>query len=1425
MANDIIDITVTDNSDNVQINATPNLVTINVSNTSGNIVGSNYYLVSSYAALPVVGDSTTLYITNDTSLMYRWNGSAYIQVNSVTSWGTITGTLSNQTDLQTALNLKAPLASPTFTGTVSGITKSMVGLSNVDNTSDVNKPISSATQTALDTKAPLASPTFTGTVSGITKSMVGLGNVDNTTDLNKPISTATQTALNDKEPTITAGTSNQYYRGDKTFQSLVTTAVAEGTNLYFTNARSRSSISLTTNGTSGAATYDNITGILNVPAYLGGVTSFNTRTGAITLTSGDVTTALGFTPVTDARTITINGTTYDLTANRSWTIASGVTSFNTRTGAITPTAGDYTTALVTEDTNLYYTNTRSRNAISLTTTGTSGSATYDNTTGILNIPAYQGGVTSFNTRTGAITLSSSDVTTALGYTPYNATNPNGYTSNVGTVTSVGGTGTVSGLSLSGSVTTSGNLTLGGTLSLTSGNVTSALGYTPENTANKGIANGYASLDSGGLVPASQLPSYVDDVLEYANLAGFPANGETGKIYVALDTNKIYRWSGATYIEVSPTVGTIWGGITGTLSNQTDLQNALNTKQNNLSGTGFVKSTAGTISYDTATYYPYPTGDTTQYVGGDGSLITFPIAGQSGTIVRLVRNNTGATLTKGTVIYISGATGNNPIVSKAIATGDATSAQTFGLCQANIANNATGYVVVMGDLIGLDTSAFTEGQQVYLSGTVAGTFTATKQYAPAHLVYVGVVTRSHVSLGQIEVRIQNGYEMDELHNVSAQSPSNNDGLFYNTTTSLWEKKSIATVLGYTPANAARSLTINGTAYDLTADRSWSVGTVTSVAALTLGTTGSDVSSSVANGTTTPVITLNIPTASATNRGALSSTDWTTFNGKQNALSGTGFVKISGTTISYDNSTYYLASNPDGYTTNVGTVTSVALSVPTGLSITGSPITTSGTLALTYAAGYSIPTDAIQSNWTTAYTNRITSLTTTGSSGASTLVSNVLNIPTYTLTGLGGVPTSRSLTINGTAYDLSADRSWTLTADPNSRNLQDFTATAGQTTFTVTGGYVVGLLDVYVNGSKLTSSEFTATNGTTFVLTIASTVNDQVQSINYTASVNGISGAGTANYVPKFTASGTIGNSQIFDNGNSIGIGTTSPTSFSSFQRFLHIAGGSNNSAICFSGQNLAGQGTIGYDTNTLYIDAIGAAIGANNKITFSTTDVNNGGRLQRMTIIANGNVGINTTAPTAKLQIDTATVSGLPIGIQLNNPFGFGTINTGTQIAWSQSGQQQGAIIVGQQDINTSAFSWMAFYTNNAGNVTQAMKISSNGSIGAPSGTNIYNASDIRLKKNIITTTYGLNSILELNPVKFNWVDGFEKSEDGKDMLGFIAQEMQNVIPEAVESFGNSVSLNLTTINNPLRVNEKFIIPVLVKAIQELSAKVTLLENK
>lgn len=85
----------------------------------------------------------------------------------------------------------------------------------------------------------------------------------------------------------------------------------------------------------------------------------------------------------------------------------------------------------------------------------------------------------------------------------------------------------------------------------------------ENTALKGVANGYAGLDSSGLVPAAQLPSFVDDVLEYANLAAFPGTGESGKIYVAQDTGDAFRWTGSAYLRISDRVTA--AGITDSTS--------------------------------------------------------------------------------------------------------------------------------------------------------------------------------------------------------------------------------------------------------------------------------------------------------------------------------------------------------------------------------------------------------------------------------------------------------------------------------------------------------------------------------------------------------------------------------------------------------------------------------------------------------------------------------------------------------------------------------------------------------------------------------------------------------------------------------------------------------------------------------------------
>lgn len=231
------------------------------------------------------------------------------------------------------------------------------------------------------------------------------------------------------------------------------------------------------------------------------------------------------------------------------------------------------------------------------------------------------------------------------------------------------------------------------------------------------------------------------------------------------------------------------------------------------GNSFIKSTFE----DNSTYVKTSVNSTfikVAYDGGDAGL-------DAERLRTKVYNVTGGTIAKGTVVYINGSHGNLPSVAKAIATSDATSAQTFGLVLDDIVDNKSGYIILAGKLSDLDTQAIAAGSQLYLSSTVAGAYTTTKQYAPAHLVYVGIVNRSHPTQGEIEVKIQNGYEADEIHDFAVRNPSNNDGIFFNSTTSLWEKKQISSALGYTPVPTSRTITINGVSYDLSADRSYTI----------------------------------------------------------------------------------------------------------------------------------------------------------------------------------------------------------------------------------------------------------------------------------------------------------------------------------------------------------------------------------------------------------------------------------------------------------------------------------------------------------------------------------------------------------------------------------------------------------------------------
>jgi hypothetical protein len=180
---------------------------------------------------------------------------------------------------------------PNQSGTIaltSDITKNAVGLGNVDNTSDVNKPVSTATQTALNAKentitAGTTSQYYRGdkTFQTLDKTSVGLGNVDNTSDTSKPISTATQTALNAKENTITAGTTSQYYRGDKTFQTLNSTTVGLGNVDNTSDANKPVSTATQTALNNITSLFSNVTQLTTTSTTSATLTSFTVASSSI----------------------------------------------------------------------------------------------------------------------------------------------------------------------------------------------------------------------------------------------------------------------------------------------------------------------------------------------------------------------------------------------------------------------------------------------------------------------------------------------------------------------------------------------------------------------------------------------------------------------------------------------------------------------------------------------------------------------------------------------------------------------------------------------------------------------------------------------------------------------------------------------------------------------------------------------------------------------------------------------------------------------------------------------------------------------------------------------------------------------------------------------------------------------------------------
>lgn len=332
--------------------------------------------------------------------------------------------------------------------------------------------------------------------------------------------------------------------------------------------------------------------------------------------------------------------------------------------------------------------------------------------------------------------------------------------------------------------------------------------------NAGVANGVATLDASGKVPTSQIPLQGD--LNYQGAWNASTNtptlasgtGTKGYYYVvsvAGTTNldgitdwQVGDWAifnGSVWQKVDNTDAvTSVNGYTGTVVlTQTDISGTANapTNTNITSMTGVTGgiSSPDFVQFDTTVSVTeavaklqWDDGNGTLQFGLKGGNVNLQV-GQE--IVALCYNDSGVALTDGQIVYISGAQGNRVAVKLALATTDGTSAGTFGMVTEPISIGGQGFVTILGTVNGLNTSSLTEGAIVYLSPTTAGAYTTTKPVAPQHTVTLGYVQRVHATVGSIYVKVDNGYELDELHNVLITSPTGGNLLAYDQTNAVWK----------------------------------------------------------------------------------------------------------------------------------------------------------------------------------------------------------------------------------------------------------------------------------------------------------------------------------------------------------------------------------------------------------------------------------------------------------------------------------------------------------------------------------------------------------------------------------------------------------------------------------------------------------------